>query len=51
MMDGGNPDDSHFGFAEGNPVPTYGGSGYASGGVNPENTVEEIDIPNDGGDW
>ena len=26
-------------------------AGYGSGGVNPENRICTIDIPNDGGDW
>ena len=52
MMDGGNPDESHFGYTEGNPNPTYTeGGGFGSGSVNQDNVVEEIDIPNDGGDW
>ena len=36
----------------GNREPTYmPGCGVAGGGVNQNNTVCEIDIPNDGGDW
>ena len=37
---------------ETNPVAeTIENAGYASGGVNPQNRVCGIDIPNDGGDW
>ena len=30
-----------------NPTPEH----TQFGGVNPENIIEDIDIPNDGGDW
>ena len=52
MMDGGDEEQSHFGFTKGNPHPAYtAGGGIGGGRVNQENYVEEIDIPNDGGDW
>lgn len=37
---------------ETNPVPeTITDAGYGSGGINDQNCVCMIDIPNDGGDW